>query len=277
MGEDISQGNMGRRAKPSGTHGHHAAYNTSCATHSAKPPDLERDQLFPLAEERSHGGNGLQPKTRKRGERKRVKRKDLDGDSPGGSGREGLTVSPEHPVLHFVRHGDTCGLHFLHKGLVQSGRRHGAAGQDGLRRNREHTGDDARRRRRDGRENEFALAHRRRGFMLQAGAECALEPVLQPGDYHPTESIPAREGHEPADTISRGPCRWGFSPQIAKLLLVGRKNTQNFFFFKKVLVWRCCSCRGAVTAQFARPRIIGLLARLGSNREGGTVESLCLI
>lgn len=59
--------------------------------------------------------------------------------------KEKLTVSPEHAVLNLVRHGDTCGLHLLHKGLVQSGRRYGIAGQDGLRHNKEGTGDDARR------------------------------------------------------------------------------------------------------------------------------------
>lgn len=43
-----------------------------------------------------------------------------------------LTVSPEHPVLYLVRHGDTGGFHLFHKGVVQSGRWHGIAGQDGL-------------------------------------------------------------------------------------------------------------------------------------------------
>lgn len=54
---------------------------------------------------------------------------------------------------------------------------------------------------------------------------------------------------------------------------IGLKKTTTE---KQARVRRCWLCRGAVTAQFARPRIIELLARLGSNREG-TVESLCLI
>lgn len=58
---------------------------------------------------------------------------------------EKLTVSPEYAVLGLVRHGDTCGLHLLHKGFVQSGRWHGIAGQDGLRHNKEGTSDNARR------------------------------------------------------------------------------------------------------------------------------------
>lgn len=124
-------------------------------------------------------------KGRKRVEGKSVKRKDLNSGLVGGFRWEGLTVSPEHPVLCLVRHGDTCGFHFLHKGLVQSGRRHRTAGQNGLRHNKEHTSDDACHWRRDKIKMNNA-AHRRRGFMVHAGTECAFEPVFQPGDYHPT-------------------------------------------------------------------------------------------
>lgn len=66
MGEEISEGNTGEEQRPVGTHGRHAAYilhTHTHTTHLAKPPDLERDRFFPLAEERSHGGNDLQPES----------------------------------------------------------------------------------------------------------------------------------------------------------------------------------------------------------------------
>lgn len=268
MGEDTSERNVWEEERPR-SHICMMQLIHLSTTHLAKPPDLEHAQLFPLAEERSHGGNGLEPKTGK-GRKKKcwIKR------SKQWLGRCFLWWGGGSPCPRNTRSSASCDrgipvdfISFTKASFRVGG---GTASLDRM-------GCDTQQRALrwwylslKTRQNKNELRSPSPGFYAAGWHRTFLQTSLWARGLS-SHSVYTCRGGKDRKTGKRNQLRSMLSGHSHVIVFSERVGLK-----KQARMWRHWSGRGTVAAQFARARIIELLlARLGSNREG-TVESLCL-